>query len=64
MPQIMVGELPEDFLRVPSIQQQHQVRADAGIAQALAAQPQMRFAPIPANIIGKLNVSIVQVCFI
>ncbi|KAK3097825.1 hypothetical protein FSP39_013563 [Pinctada imbricata] len=56
----MVGDLPEDFLRVPINTTQQQVMADERVAQILQAQQQAGFGMVPANIKGKLNLSIVQ----
>jgi len=57
--QVMVGELPGDFLRISSTPQQQQAYADERVARVLQAQ--QNFMPIPANIKGRLNISIVQV---
>lgn len=59
--QVMVGELPSDFLRINSTPQQQQSYADERVARILQAQQQAGFMPIPANVRGRLNVSIVQV---
>lgn len=57
----MIGELPGDFLRV-SYNQQQQMMADERIAQILQAQQQAGFMhPVPANIQGRLSLSVVQV---
>lgn len=57
----MTGELPTDFLRFNSTPQQQQTYADERVAQILQAQQQAGFMPIPANVRGRLNVSLVQV---
>ena len=57
----MVGDLPEDFLRVPTDATQQQMMADERVAQILQAQQQAGIGMIPANIRGKLSLSIVQV---
>ena len=64
----MTGDLPEDFLRVPgsSNPQQQQMMSDAQVAQILQSQQsqsQVGFAPVPANMAGKMSISIVQVRF-
>lgn len=57
----MIGELPGDFLRV-SYNQQQQMISDQRIAQILQAQQQAGFMhPVPANIQGRLSLSVVQV---
>lgn len=57
---VMIGELPGDFLRV-SYNQQQQMMADERIAQILQAQQQAGFMhPVPANIQGRLSLSVVQ----
>lgn len=58
--QVMVGELPEDFLRMPSSTIQQQVIADSRVAQVLQAQQARGFSAIPANVTGRLNISITQ----
>lgn len=58
----MVGELPSDFLRVNGTPQQQQCYADERVAQILQAQQQAGYYSIPANIKGRINISIVQVC--
>ncbi|XP_060072898.1 toll-interacting protein B-like [Ylistrum balloti] len=58
--QVMVGELPEDFLRMPSSSVQQQVIADSRVAQVLQAQQARGFSSIPANVTGRLNLSIIQ----
>lgn len=57
----MVGELPNDFLRFNSTPQQQQCYADERVAQILQAQQQAGYYSMPANIKGRLNVSVVQV---
>lgn len=58
--QVMIGELPGDFLRV-SYNQQQQMISDERIAQILQAQQQAGFMhPVPANIQGRLSLSVVQ----
>lgn len=57
----MVGELPEDFLRVPTSAQQQQVIADERVAQILQAQQAAGvIGGVPTNIAGRLTISIVQ----
>ena len=56
----MVGELPGDFLRLNTSQQQ-QSMADERVAQILAAQQQAGYSTVPANTRGKLSISVVQV---
>ncbi|XP_061176385.1 toll-interacting protein-like isoform X1 [Saccostrea echinata] len=59
--QVMIGELPNDFLRVSYNNTQQQVMGDERIAQILQAQQQAGFmAPIPANIQGRLSLTVVQ----
>ncbi|KAJ8315868.1 hypothetical protein KUTeg_008018 [Tegillarca granosa] len=59
--QVMVGELPEDFLRVPTSAQQQQVIADERVAQILQAQQAAGvIGGVPTNIAGRLTISIVQ----
>lgn len=57
---VMVGELPSDFLRISSTPQQQQSLADERVAQILQAQQQAGYYSVPANIKGRLNISIVQ----
>ncbi|KAL4233058.1 hypothetical protein ACF0H5_007744 [Mactra antiquata] len=57
---VMVGELPNDFLRFNSTPQQQQAFADERVAQILQAQQQAGYYSIPPNIKGRLNISIVQ----
>lgn len=53
----MVGELPADFLRASP----RQVQEDQRIAQVLQAQQQAGFVQaLPANVQGRLSISIVQ----
>ena len=61
--QVMVGELPGDFLRLDArtTSQQQQSMADERVAQILQAQQQAGYGVIPSNIRGKLNISVVQV---
>lgn len=54
----MVGELPTGFLRIDSSPQQQQAYADERVARVLQAQ--QMYQPIPANVKGRLNLSIVQ----
>ncbi|WAR06925.1 TOLIP-like protein [Mya arenaria] len=56
--QVMVGELPTDFLRINGTPQQQQAYADERVARVLQAQ--QSYMPIPANVKGRLNISIVQ----
>ncbi|OWF36076.1 toll-interacting protein-like [Mizuhopecten yessoensis] len=58
--QVMVGELPEDFLCMPSSTVQQQMIADGRVAQVLQAQQARGFSAIPTNVLGKLNISIIQ----
>ena len=59
--QVMIGELPGDFLRV-SGQQQQMMMADERIAQILQAQQQAGFMhPVPANVQGRLSLTVAQV---
>ncbi|XP_078322550.1 toll-interacting protein-like isoform X3 [Crassostrea virginica] len=58
--QVMIGELPGDFLRV-SGQQQQMMMADERIAQILQAQQQAGFMhPVPANVQGRLSLTVAQ----
>lgn len=57
---VMVGELPGDFLRFNSTPQQQQNLADERVAQILQAQQQAGYYSIPANIKGRINISVVQ----
>ena len=58
----MVGELPGDFLRLGTSSQQQQSMSDERVAQILQAQQQAGYTVMPANIRGKLSISVVQVC--
>ena len=60
----MVGELPEDFLRVPVDAAQAQVMSDERVARLLQAQHQSGIVAIPANTVGRLTISIAQVIMI
>ena len=62
--QVMVGELPGDFLRINATPQQQQCLADERVAQILQAQQQAGYGVLPSNIRGKLNISVVQVCLL
>lgn len=57
----MVGELPEDFLRVPVDVAQAQVMADERVARLVQAQQQGGFVAIPANTVGRLTITVAQV---
>lgn len=57
--QVMVGELPGDFLRIGCPNQQ-QYMTDERVAQILQAQQQAGYTTLPANIRGKLCISVVQ----
>ncbi|XP_056015742.1 toll-interacting protein-like isoform X2 [Ostrea edulis] len=58
---VMIGELPSDFLRVSYNDAQQQLMGDERIAQILQAQQQAGFmAPIPANIQGRLSLTVAQ----
>lgn len=59
--QVMLGDLPDDFLRVHSNPQQQQMAEDARIAQILQAQQQAGYVCQPSNITGKLSITVVQV---
>lgn len=58
--QVMVGELPNDFLRTgPSLTQEQE---DERIARILQAQQQAGVNVVSAgNIVGRLSISVVQV---
>lgn len=58
--QVMVGELPEDFLRVPVNETEAQVMADERVARLVQAQQQGGFVAIPANTVGRLTITIAQ----
>lgn len=58
--QVMVGELPEDFLRVPVDVAQAQVMADERVARLVQAQQQGGFVAIPANTVGRLTITVAQ----
>lgn len=57
---VMVGDLPGDFLRINGTAQQQQCYADERVAQILQAQQQAGYYAMPANIKGRINISIVQ----
>lgn len=57
----MVGDLPEDFLRVPVDVAQAQVIADERVARLIQAQQQGGIMSVPANTVGRLTVTIAQV---
>lgn len=57
---VMVGELPGDFLRINGTPQQQQALADERVAQILQAQQQAGYYSMPANIKGRINISVVQ----
>ncbi|KAL8623377.1 hypothetical protein ACOMHN_065911 [Nucella lapillus] len=55
--QVMVGDLPDDFLRSGQTQEQE----DERIAHILQAQQQAGFyQPVPSNVVGRLAITIVQ----
>ncbi|XP_067676061.1 toll-interacting protein-like [Haliotis asinina] len=56
--QVMVGELPNDFLRISG--QPTQMMEDERIAQILQAQQQAGVGMMPANIAGRLSITVVQ----
>ncbi|ESO89186.1 hypothetical protein LOTGIDRAFT_154274 [Lottia gigantea] len=60
--QVMIGDLPNDFLRVSNTPegQNQQVMEDARIAQVLQAQQAAGFAMVPSNVAGRLSISVVQ----
>ena len=60
----MVGELPEDFLRVPVDASQAQVMADERVARLVQVQQQGGFVAIPANTVGRLTITLAQVYII
>ncbi|XP_064617999.1 toll-interacting protein A-like [Liolophura sinensis] len=57
---VMLGDLPDDFLRVQTNPQQQQMAEDARIAQILQAQQQAGYVCQPSNITGKLSITVVQ----
>ncbi|KAL5009612.1 hypothetical protein ScPMuIL_011917 [Solemya velum] len=58
--QVMLGNLPEDFLRVSGDAQQQQEMSDERVAMVLQAQQQAGYRPIPTNVVGKISISLVQ----
>ncbi|XP_074652595.1 toll-interacting protein-like [Tubulanus polymorphus] len=59
--QVKLGDLSPDFLRVGFNPAEQQVMTDAQHAQYLMAQQQAGFGPvIPANVIGRLSITIAQ----
>jgi len=59
--QVMVGELPSDFLRINTgSSQQQQYMGDERVAQILQAQQQAGYSTVPANARGKLSISVVS----
>ncbi|KAK6187648.1 hypothetical protein SNE40_005627 [Patella caerulea] len=60
--QVMVGDLPNDFLRVSASPegQNQQVMEDARIAQVIQAQQAGGFTMAPANAVGRLSISVVE----
>ena len=56
--QVMLGDLPNDFLRSGRSREQE----DERIAHILQAQQQAGFVqPVPTNIAGRLSITLVQV---
>ncbi|KAL3881563.1 hypothetical protein ACJMK2_027989 [Sinanodonta woodiana] len=58
--QVLVNELPEDFLRVGGSVQEQQVMTDERLAQILQAQQQAGVGMVPANLAGRLSLSVIQ----
>lgn len=57
--QVMVGELPEDFLRVNSDPTAQQIAQDERVAQILQAQHQAGVSFVTGNIAGRLSITLV-----
>lgn len=55
----MLGDLPEDFLRIPMTSRQQQEAADE--QAAIVLQQQFAGGFHPQNMIGKLHITVVQV---
>ena len=58
--QVLVGDLPQDFLRIGYSPEQQQISADAQTAQMLQAQ-QAGFNVFPGNVAGRLSITVAQV---
>lgn len=57
--QVMVGDLPDDFLRVSSDPTAQQIAQDERVAQILQAQQQAGVSFVTGNIAGRLSITIV-----
>lgn len=57
--QVMVGELPDDFLRVSSNPTEQQIAADERVAQILQAQHQAGMSFVAGSVAGRLSIKIV-----
>lgn len=60
----MVGDLPDDFLRVSSDPTAQQIAQDERVAQILQAQQQAGVSFVTGNIAGRLSITIVTVSMI